>query len=252
MPRSRRTSALIESELAIVPLAAALGRELRRRRKHRRLTQASLAARVGLRASREGELERGHGATATLRTWPALFGALGVELRVTVPADPMADPADAGHLAIQELLLRQARALGRTRRAELPTRPADPRFSSDVVVLDVDHRCLILQEAWNTFGDLGAASRSTNRKAVEMEALAVAMAGDGPPLRVATCWVVRATPRNTTLVRRYPEFFAARFQGSSHRWVEALANGAAPPSEPGLLWCDPRASRVYAWRRQPG
>ncbi|MGH2467253.1 MAG: helix-turn-helix domain-containing protein [Candidatus Limnocylindrales bacterium] len=250
MPRSKRTNALVEAELAAAPQAAVLGRELRQRRKRRRLTQASLATLVGLKASREGELERGRGATATLRTWHALFGALGAELRIIVRADPLDEPVDAGHLAIQELLLRLARALGRTRRAELPTRPADPHLSSDVVVVDVRHRCLILQEAWNTFGDLGAAARSTNRKAAEAEALAVALAGDAPPLRVATCWVVRATRRNVALVRRYPEFFAARFPGPSRLWVEALVGGAAPPVEPGLLWFDPAPTRLYAWRRR--
>jgi sugar lactone lactonase YvrE len=28
-----------------------------------------------------------------------------------------------------------------------------------------------------------------------------------------------------------------------------LTEGLPPPAEPGLVWCDIRASRVHAWRR---
>ena len=249
MPRPRRTSALIAADLSARPQAMALGLELRRRRKRRRLSQAALAARIGLEASREGEIERGEGASAPVRTWHALFGAVGAEVRFTVAADPLATPVDAAHLDIQELLLRHARLAGRVRRVELPTRPSDAWHSSDVAVIDARQRCLILQGAWNTFGDLGAAARSTNRKAAEARDLAASLADDGQPWRVATCWVVRATRRNVALVRRYPEFFAARFPGSSQRWVKALTEGAGPPADPGMVWCDVAATRLFAWRR---
>jgi hypothetical protein len=61
--------------------------------------------------------------------------------------------------------------------------------------------------------------------------------------------VVRATARNRQLVARYPEVFASRFPGSSIGWVRALATGTEPPAEPGLVWCDANATRLYAWRR---
>ena len=58
-----------------------------------------------------------------------------------------------------------------------------------------------------------AASRSSSRKATELEALAVGRWG--PAAQARHLWVVRATARNRDLLARYPEVFAARFQGSS-------------------------------------
>src|SRR5690348_10293031 len=81
-------------------IAAVLGAEVRRARQGRRITQAALGRRIGVGLSR----------------------------------DISAEPADAGHLGIQELVLRLARAAGRTATFELPTRPADPRRSIDVGV----------------------------------------------------------------------------------------------------------------------
>jgi hypothetical protein len=106
----------------------------------------------------------------------------------------------------------------------------------------------MIVEAWNRLDDIGAAARSTNRKIAETDGLAVAVGGDNGPYRVAAVWVLRASARNRGLVRRYPEVFAARFPGSSVGWVAALASGARPPDEPGLVWCDLAASRLYAWR----
>ena len=96
------------------------------------------------------------------------------------------------HLALQEHLLRLAREAGRTASFELPSRPTDPSRSIDVGVRDGRHRVLILEEAWNTFGDIGAAIRSTNRKAVEAADLA-AVVDDGGSLRVAVVWVIRGS-----------------------------------------------------------
>jgi hypothetical protein len=110
---------------------------------------------------------------------------------------------------------------------ELPTRPADPRHSIDVCVRDDRHRVLILQEAWNTFGDIGAAIRSTNRKAAEAADLAAAM-DDGLPYRVASVWVIRPSATNRGLVARYQEIFASAFPGSSRMW----ARGRSEPEVP--------------------
>lgn len=113
---------------------------------------------------------------------------------------------------------------------------------------------LILVECWNTFGDLGAAIRSTNRKQAEAAELAVAIGADRTH-RVFSCWVVRDVERNRQLVARYPELFASTFRGSSTLWVKALNEPAAsssrqdPPAELGLVWCDVRATRLFAWRR---
>ena len=71
----------------------------------------------------------------------------------------------------------------------------------------------------------------------------------GEPYAVATVWVVRATRRNRELVARYPELFASRFTGSSRAWLQALTAGSPPPPDLGLVWCDVRCTRLYAWRR---
>lgn len=106
----------------------------------------------------------------------------------------------------------------------------------------------MLVEARNTFGNIGGAVRSTNRKIAEAGSLASAIWGEGEH-EVVACWVVRATRRNRELLARYPELFVSRFPGSSGRWTRALMSGAQPPREPGLVWCDVGATRLFAWRR---
>jgi len=116
--------------------------------------------------------------------------------------------------------------------------------------------CSSLVECWNTFSDLGAAVRSTNRKLAEAAELAFAVGGERPH-RVAACWVVRDVERNRRLLARYPELFASRFPGSSALWVKALGGSIDaratlrpdPSNELGLVWCDARATRLFAWRR---
>jgi hypothetical protein len=112
---------------------------------------------------------------------------------------------------------------------------------------NVARRRLILNECWNTIGDVGAAARSSSRKLAELQDLATARWGT--LAEVGLVWVVRATARNRALVARYPEVFASRFPGSSRRWLDALTTGAAPPGQPGLVWCDVGATRLYEWRR---
>jgi hypothetical protein len=142
------------------------------------------------------------------------------------------------------------RAAGYVGSFELSTRPAEPWRSVDVGLEFVARRRLILNECWNTIGDVGAAARSSSRKLAELEDLATARWGS--PAEVGLLWVVRATARNRALVSRYPEVFASRFPGSSRRWLAALTTGAAPPSQPGLVWCDVGATRLYEWRRVGG
>jgi transcriptional regulator with XRE-family HTH domain len=230
-------------------MAASLGRDLRSDRQRRHLTQAALAARVGVHQSMISRIELGHGVAVPLELWVALGVALGRPLAIsfTRPISEMRGPVDAGHLAMQERLLELARATGRAASFELPTRPADPRHSIDVCVRDARHRVLIVQEAWNTFGDLGAAVRSTNRKVAEATGVA-AMPGDGLPYRVASVWIVRASAANRALIGRFPEGFRAAFPGSSRPWANALGTGSAPPGPPGLVWLDPASRRITAWR----
>ena len=227
---------------------ARLGSLMRAARKRRRLTQLALAGRVGVSQPTISLIERGLGSSLSLDVWQRAALALDCPLRIEMAADPLADVADAGHLAIQELVLRLARASGVRRMFELPSRPADPARSVDVGLRDDVRGLLMLVECWNTIGDIGASARATSRKAAELEALAVATGGERK-LRVGTVWVVRATRRNRQLVARYPAVFSARFPGSSAGWVRALCAAGDPPIAPGLVWCDVAATRVFPWRK---
>jgi transcriptional regulator with XRE-family HTH domain len=213
------------------------------------LTQQQVGDLVSVARSTVSAAENGRGAGLTLDTWQRLGLAVGRPLRVDLQRDPLEEPADAGHLAVQELILRLGRAAGYRTTFELPTKADDPRRSADVGLRDDRRRRLVLVEAWNTFGHVGAAVRSSNRKVAEAAGLAAIFWGEGQH-EIAACWVVRATRRNRELVARYPELFASRFPGSSLGWVRALTSGSKPPAEPGLVWCDVAPTRLFAWRRR--
>jgi transcriptional regulator with XRE-family HTH domain len=233
--------------------ALGLGAQVRAARLRRGWTQRLLGGRVGLTASRIGQIERGDGRGVSLEAWYAIGQALDLRLKVEFGRNHHEEPTDAGHLGTQELVLRLGRGAGRTRMFELPTRPADPALSVDVGLRDDGQRVLILNECWNTFGSINTSVRSTRRKMAEAEALAVAIAGDAASYRVAACWIVRDTKRNREIIARYPEVFASTFTASSAAWVRALMDAAAsPPDGLGLVWCDVRATRLFAWRRPDG
>lgn len=248
MPRLRRPELTAEARRRNLEQLSRLGGEIRVSRRRRRWTQRQLGDRVGLDQTSISALECGQGGSFSLDTWQRVALALERPLRVELGADARSEPADAGHLAIQELVLRLGRAAGYTGVFELPTRPADPARSVDVGLRDDRRRRLTLVEAWNTIGDVGAAARGFSRKLAETGQLAPALGGERP-YRVSGCWIVRATARNRALVARYPEVFASRFPGSSTAWVRALATGGEPPEQPGLAWCDVAATRLFAWRR---
>lgn len=172
---------------------------------------------------------------------------LGLPLDFELGRDALEPAPDAGHLDIQELMMRLGRQLRIGRTFELATRSADPSRSTDVGWRDDLHRRLIQIECVNSMGAINAAIRSTDKKRAEAQALAVAI-GHGRQYSVHTCWVVRATRRNRQLLARYPEIFASRFPGSSRAWVAALTKGTAPPDEPGLVWCSVDGSRLFEWR----
>jgi hypothetical protein len=163
--------------------------------------------------------------------------------------DAVEEPLDAGHLSVQELVLRLARARGRARFVELPTRPAEPWRSIDVAIADDALRVLLVVECWNTIGDIGASARTSTRKSAEADALAASRWGAASQ-GARLVWVVRATARNRALVARYPEVFAARFPGSSVAWVRALTEGPEPPDAPGLVWAGVDGDRLWPWRRR--
>jgi transcriptional regulator with XRE-family HTH domain len=249
MARLKRPELFAEAARRNAQLMAALGGELRRGRTARRITQDQLGDRIGLSQSTISKMERGRGGSLSMDAWQRAFAAVDRPLHLAPARDPLEETVDAGHLGLQELVIRLGRGGGYRALFELPTKPGDPRRSVDVGLRDDRNRRLLLCELWNTFGDVGAAARSTNRKLAEAAQLAAAIWGEAPHTVVA-CWIVRATRRNRELVARYPELFASRFPGSSVGWVHALTNGIEPPSEPGLVWADVAATRLFAWRRR--
>lgn len=233
--------------------AGSLGEQIGRARKRRRWTQDQLAGKVGISQAHQSQIERGRGAGVPLEVWFALSEALDVQLRLEFGRDRLDEPADAGHLQLQEMVLRLARAAGYAGTFELPTRPTHPTLSVDIGLRDDRRRLLVLVECWNTFGNIGASVRNTRRKQAEAEALAVAVGGERGPYRVATCWVVRDSRRNREILARYPETFGSTFTGSSVGWLSALAHrGAMPPDAIGLVWGEIRGARLAAWRRAGG
>jgi transcriptional regulator with XRE-family HTH domain len=244
----RRSRGTIERDRATDEAVRGLGRAVAGARRRRRLTQEQLATRSGISRSSVARIEGGHGHGVPIATWIALSVALGLTPRFDLQRDWREEPADAGHLGIQELLLRLGRVAGYEATFELPIAPGDPARSIDVCLRSDSSRRLIVEEAWNTIGDIGAGARSFDRKLSAARDLAVAVGGDRP-YDVHGVWVVRATRRNRELVARYPGVFATKFPGSSRRWVRAITSGATPPAEPGLVWSDIATTRVFEWRR---
>lgn len=242
----RRSAIVVEAERRVQERTARLGGEIRAMRTRRRWSQQDLATRAEVGRMVIGRAERALG-QVELETLERIGLVLGVPLTVGFGRDGVEDVADAGHLAIQELILRIGRASGFRAQFELPTRPNEPWRSIDVVLGSERRRLALAIECWNTIGDLGAATRSSRRKAAELQDLAVGRWGaEG---RAGLVWVVRETARNRALVRRYPEIFAAAFTGSSRGWLATFAAAAEPPAAPGLLWCDVATERLHAWYR---
>jgi transcriptional regulator with XRE-family HTH domain len=249
MDGRKRTDTQIHGDALSGAIAATLGRDARGTRRHRRRTQQQVADAIGISRSRYADIERGDGATAPLETWVRIGAALGRPLAVAFSREiDQTEPRDAGHLAAQELVLRLARAQGRTASFELPTRTADPIRATDVGLRDDGHRVLVLAEIWNRVDDLGAAARATDRKVAEASAAAVFAGADDEPYRVASVWLLVDTAANRRIVARYPEIIRARFRGSSVAWVRALVEGATPPVQPGIAWIDPRSGRIFPMR----
>lgn len=230
--------------------AVRLGAATRDARGRRGWSRQALGEKVGLGATRVGQIERGAGAGVSLEVWFALGQALDMPFRAKFARDRIEEPLDAGHLAMQELMLRLGRETGRARTFELATRPGNPALSIDVCTRDDAPRVLTIEECWNSFGNINESVRSTRRKVAEAQQLAVAAGGNAGPYRVAAVWVVRDTRRNREILARYPEVFTAAFTGLSRQWVAALTTRTSPPPpEMGLVWSDLRATRLFAWRR---
>jgi len=249
MPGRKRTALEIDAERRTAEQLGRLGGEVRDGRRHKRLTQVQFGARVGLGRMAISRAERGQGGGLTMDAWQRIGLALDRPLIVRLQHDTTGETADAGHLALQELVLRLGRGAGYGGTFELATRPAEPWRSADVGLIHDARRWLVLAECWNVIGDVGAGARASDRKRAEAEALAVARWGEGE-YRVGLVWVVRATARNRALVARYPEVFAARFPASSAAWVRTLIAGDPPPAAPGFVWASVDSTRLFPVRRR--
>jgi transcriptional regulator with XRE-family HTH domain len=242
----RRPTVALESDARIASIRRELGLDLRRSRRRRHWTQDGAARRIGVTRQIVSRIERG-APDVSLEAIARLAAALDRPLTINLRRDPAAETADAGHLGMQELVLRLARRGGWDGSFELAVRPAEPWRSIDVGLSSEPRRRMVVAECWNTIGDVGAAARSSTRKVAEAVDRAVARWGvEG---KAGPVWIVRATAANRSLVARYPEVFARRFPGSSRAWVRALTAGDEPPDEPGLVWCDVGATRLFEWRR---
>jgi transcriptional regulator with XRE-family HTH domain len=249
MPTRIRTNLALEAARANRMQLVRLGGEARMARLRRRLTQTGLGRRVGLSQSAISRAERGLGGGLTLDAWQRIATALSVPLKIELQRDPQQEPQDAGHLGIQELVLRLGRLAGYRGQFELPTKPDDPWRSIDVGLAVDRRRRLLVVECWNTIGDIGASARGSSRKLAEADALANLRWGEANH-STHLVWVVRATATNRQLVASYPEVFAARFPGSSAAWARTLNDGTDPPDQPGLVWASVDGTRIYPWRRR--
>jgi transcriptional regulator with XRE-family HTH domain len=241
----RRTNDELDGDREADRIALVLGAELRRSRRLLHLTQGQLGARIGVKGPRIGEIERGKGSSAPLALWVRLGKAVDRPFAASFSRDlrDLPEPFDAGHLAAQELVLRLARRTGRLAEFELPTRSSGSAGVVDVAIRDDAQQVLILVEIWNRLTDLGAASRSTTRKVLQVEGASIPRR-----LRLASCWLLVDNAANRAIVRRFPEIVRARFPGSSLGWVQALAEGYEPPSGAGIAWIDPRSGTITELR----
>jgi HTH-type transcriptional regulator/antitoxin HipB len=242
----RRSDAEIEAAEEAAKIRRALGKSIAAARRRRGLTQTQLAGRLCTNQSKISRLERGE-RPLEVGDLVRVAGAVGLTPRIELSRDPLDRPADAGHLAIQELLVRLARETRGATLVELPLGTGDRTRSADVCVVRRALGELIIEEAWNRIGDVGAGLRSFDHKLALAREAAVAL--PAPPTIVTGVWVVRATRANREILATYPALFAARFHGSSRGWVRALVAGAPAPREPGLVLCDVNATRLFEWRR---
>ena len=163
MRTGKRPEAAISGSNIARTAAAAAGRDVRLARRRRRLTQAALASKVGLSRARLAEIEAGLGSGAPLGVWFAIVQALERYLRFEFGRDPLVELVDAGHLAIQELVIRVAKAAGWEVQFEAASRPSRSGRSIDVRLIDRKARRIVIVECWNTFGDLGEAARGSSK-----------------------------------------------------------------------------------------
>lgn len=159
MPGVRRSTIAIEATRRNQEQRARVGGEIVVMRERGGCTRTELARRAGLGRMVENRLERGIGGT-DLDALQRIAVALDRPLLVSFGRDLIEGPADAGHLAMQELILRLGRAFGYQGLFEFATRPSESWRSADVVLSSDDERRSMVVEClehrrrrpgWHTF-----------------------------------------------------------------------------------------------------
>ena len=151
-----RSQAAIELDRLRDATMQSLGLSVARARRRRGLTQAAVSSQTGISRSSLSRLELGLGTGASIGTWLALAQALRLTARFEILRDQREDLVDAGHLEIQELLLRLGRTTGYSRSFELSIPVERPSGWVDVFLRNDTRRRLLVLEAWNVFGNFGA------------------------------------------------------------------------------------------------
>jgi hypothetical protein len=233
----RRTPRQVRADTRAEHLATLLGRALLDGRRTSGATQEAAAGVAGISQSCWSDLERGRGASVSLRVWIRAASAVNSDLRAyleSVSATTL--PRDAVHLRHQELVASTASRGGWSIRPEQHVGGAGV---ADLILRRRDRTALI--EIWNWLADVGDAFRSWDRK---LERLKTSDPG------ASGCWAIRATRRNRQLVADHRTLFAARFPGSAVAWMRALQGPNAPmPDAAALLWVSVRGDRLIAARR---
>src|SRR3954447_5393154 len=121
MPSRRRTALEVTAQRDLKPTLLREGRKLRAARRRRRWSQTELARRAGLAQTTISKIERGDGGALSLESWQQVALVLALPFDLTLGRDALEEPADAGHLKIQELILRMAKPHGFADTFELPT-----------------------------------------------------------------------------------------------------------------------------------
>ena len=118
MSGARRSAVAVEAARRNREQRAVIGAEIRQSRERRNWTQEALAERAGISRHIVGRIERG-----TTRLDVDALQRIGIaldrRLELRFGRDALEYPADAGHLAMQELVLRLGRACGYTGTFEL-------------------------------------------------------------------------------------------------------------------------------------
>ena len=139
------------------------------------------------------------------------------------------------------------REAGRPRPIGRATQPVDAGLAGA-------HPTGALARPIETFGPLDGAKavgRLDGAKAVGRLEGAKTRPDETGGVRVAGCWVVRATRRNRQLVHEHETIFAARFPESGRQWLTAMEHAeASMPERSGLLWTGVAGDRLFSGRLQ--